>query len=31
LKENRNVENNAANWDIKDYKAAKIKKENGSR
>ena len=31
LKHNSNIEENAANWVIRDYKAAKIKKENGSK
>lgn len=31
LKDNRNIEDNAANWEIKDYKAAKIKKDNASK
>ena len=31
LKDNCNVEENAANWVIKDYKTAKIKNENGSK
>ena len=30
LRENDDVEQNSSNWEIKDYKAAKIKKENGS-
>ena len=31
LKENGDVEQNANNWDVKDYKAAKIKSKNGSK
>lgn len=31
LKDNSNFAENADNWEIKDYKAAKIKKENGSK
>jgi hypothetical protein len=31
LKENGNVEQNANNWEVKDYKVAKIKSKNGSK
>jgi len=31
LKENGNVEQNSNNWDVKDYKAAKIKSKKGSK
>lgn len=31
LSENNNIELNALNWEVKDYKAAKIKSENGSK
>ena len=31
LKDNSNFAENADNWEIKDYKAAKIKNENGSK
>ena len=31
LSENNNIEKNSSNWEVKDYKAAKIKVENGSK
>lgn len=31
MRENNSVEKNASNWEVKDYKAAKIKEENGSK